>query len=129
MPLRTVGKYTHALVPPAVDPPEPAASGTVTYVDKWDPKTSSITYEATVSCSGLTPGQEYQVAFCCATWLGEWEGYGIYDVRQTVAADKHGRLTAGYSLPPQYWYGGGLTHICDTWVENDAGEIVLEEVR
>jgi hypothetical protein len=114
------------LVPPADDPPEPGASGTVTDQCDWDRYGTYYTGEATVSCRGLTPGNQYDVQFLVRHWIpspgdASWEWY-VCETRR-VAADRKGRLTTQLSYGGDVVSGGnGVWDVC---VQNDQGNFVL----
>ena len=119
------------LVPPAVDPPEPDASGKVTYEGDWDRSGTCYTGEATVSCSGLTPGSEYDVQFLVVFRQSSsdfgtiWEWYS-YETHR-VAADKKGRLTTQLpygSTSSVYGLSSG-SNVLDVCVRTDQGNFVL----
>ena len=114
------------LTPPQVSPPEPGASGTVTYQSDWDRYGTYYTGEATVSCRGLTPGNQYDVQFLVRYWIpspgdASWEWY-VCETRR-VAADRKGRLTTQLSYGGDAVFGGnGVVDVC---VQNDQGNFVL----
>ena len=118
-------KYTESLVlvPPAIDPPEPEASGTVTY--QTDYYGGYSTGEATVSCRGLTPGNEYDVHFLVGYWVPSPNsgGYAWYVcITGRHAADTKGRLTTQFSYGSDFFGSSGVVDVC---VQNDQGNFVL----
>jgi len=116
------------LTPPAVNPPEPEASGKVTTRVSWTDAVTA-TGEVTVSCRGLTPLQQYNVVFLVRHWL-QWQDIFTewYDYEwQTVEADRHGRLRTQSSYVARDVFGGSLsgTAIWVEGVETLGGTVVL----
>jgi len=99
--------YTIPLVAPA-ESPEPEASGVARVV-----YTKSSTPRTTVECVNLMPRERY---FVCVITLGSNGGY--YEQAYGVTTDRGGNLRVSFHVP---WIDFG-----PVWVENDAGEIVLE---
>ena len=126
---------TSPLTPPAIDAPEPGASGTVTYVHSWfyDQRTWVENVDVTVSCESLKPTNQYCVVFFVRETLWTWDG-GTTDLywyeRLPAATNKKGQLNSQWSYLPEtasHWpWAGCITTILDIWVENDLGNVVLE---
>ncbi|HUT91551.1 MAG TPA: hypothetical protein VMY37_18780 [Thermoguttaceae bacterium] len=126
---------TVPLAPPAVDPPEPIASGTVTYVHSWwyDQRAWVENVDVTVSCESLTPTNQYCVVFFLQHMLWNWDGATMdsyWYERLPATTNKKGQLKSQWSyLPETAWnwpWDGCTTYILDIWVENDLGNVVLE---
>jgi hypothetical protein len=136
---KRVQSYTVQLAPP-VDAPEPDASGEWThdfYAGGSEFKGQYVWPSecATVSCQRLTPGEQYVVRV-----LVEWDivpgGYGSYVEERAVTANRKGWLDAEVwvyddggdsSNGDDSWWWRETRHIADLWIENAAGQIVLEE--
>jgi hypothetical protein len=124
-----VSSTTFKLMRPA-NAPEPTASGQWTlHRDDY-----MMTEDVTVSCRRLTPGRQY-VVVVLVHW-SQWGriGYepwtvdsGSYPVEVAVTADAKGRLNAQCTVVSTWSYGGGVNRsVQDLWIENDAGNVVLE---
>jgi len=112
------GSVTFPLTPPAIDPPEPNASGKSTL--SWAPIDSPI--GVTVSCTRLTPGKQYCVVVF-TSWLDRWYNEHTDEETYGFTADAKGRLKAEFTAEAT------LLIFADLWIENDAGDVVLEAER
>jgi hypothetical protein len=115
------------LVPPADDPPEPGADGTVTSrTDRHRKGTDDQVVVVTMSCWGLTSEKQYEVQFPVghrlSSEVGSWEWYGC--ATQRVAADSEGRLTAQASCGS--FVEAGWCSV--TWIEDVCVRIDLDNV-
>ena len=112
---------TEKLTPPAMDAPEPNASGKCTL--QWVGADISPV-EVAVSCRGLTPGNQY-----CVVVHEQWfeaipVGWGwMHEAffEHPFTADAKGQLKAEFNT------GLFRYQLQDLWVENEAGEVVLVE--
>jgi hypothetical protein len=114
--------YTFALVPPQTDAPEPQASGRGAVESDVGPlKYTSVN----VNCKHLGPGQQYRLMVDVGGT--DITGWPIDPFVTGVAGttDKHGNFEAQITLSSEVAYYG----IYDVWIENDAGEVVLEVQR
>lgn len=120
-------EYTqrYALVPPAIDPPEPKASG------KWALTHFDVQIKAKrveVTCKGLTPGEEYLVV----VWVSssdEWGGGDSWEALFACTAGANGKLEFDHLF--EYGYGRSLS-VHDLWIEKlngYPGVVVLETQR
>ena len=114
---------TYKLILPEIAPPEPTASG------QWTLETASLpttTVGVQVSCRRLTPGQQYAVRYWVRwhpmTWNSNW--YGERCDTQIVTADAKGRLSDHFTVKVS---DSDIVSVYGLWIENDAGEVVLEE--
>jgi len=118
----TVYSSTFKLAPPA-DGPEPEAYGQCT-IDYY----LLLRYEVEVSCRALTPGGQYTLVVLVQWTQIDDTGYpiglGSYLEKQAVTADSRGRLSAQYLL--ECYEFGVYRSVQDVWIENSAGEVVLE---
>ncbi len=115
----------HELVPPAVDPPEPKASGkwTLTYFGDIQIKAKGVD----VSCKKLTPGEQYSVVVS-VFWSNHWGEFGWYENRYTLTADARGKLETHFLV---YYPWEGEASVEDLWIEklNENGSVVVLETQ
>jgi hypothetical protein len=112
--------YTIALVPPQTDAPEPEASGRGSVESDFGPLKYT---SATVNCKHLSPSRQYRLMV--EVGGTDITGWPIDPFVTGVAGttDKHGNFEAQITLSSMYYYPG----IYDVWIENDSGQVVLEE--
>jgi hypothetical protein len=109
--------YTFTLIPPPTDAPEPQARGSGTVVTDLVFSTG-----VSVKCKRLTPGQQYHLMI--KVGVVDRTGWPINPFVTGTASttDNHGNLEAQIWLDSDIYYYS----VNDVWIENDAGQLVLE---
>jgi len=119
----TLGSITFKLTPPAIDPPEPQASGRYTLTaNTWEDFGTFGPIQVSVSCRRLTPGKQYYVE-TLVWWYDVWGNDGSYYVERAFEADRLGKLQGQFTVEGSYIF------ISTLWIQDGAGNVVLEEQR